>query len=334
MTDELPFISIIVPCRNEEKFIEKCLKSIASQDYPKENFEILVVDGSSEDKTRDIVRKSMEKYPFVRLLENPKKFTPIGLNIGIKEAKGEIIVRMDAHAGYEKDYISKCIKYLNQYNVDNVGGFMVTLPRNATILGKAIAIVLSHRFGVGNTVFRTGSKEPVLVDTVFGGCYRKEIFEKIGYFDEKLLRGQDMELNMRIKKNGGKILLVPEIKSFYYARSDIKSFWQHSFADGTALISPLKYRLVIFSWRHLCPLMFVSSLIIFLLLSIFSLNFFWAFLGLIGFYFLLAIYFSAKISLSERNFRYLFVIPFAFALFHFGYGLGSVNGFKRILWSR
>lgn len=321
------FVSIIIPCHNEEKFIGKCLESIIQQDFPKENLEVLVIDGDSTDGTREIVKEYAGRYPFIKLLDNPKKFTPFGLNIGIKASKGEIIIRMDAHAGYEKKYISKCVKYLNEYKVDNVGGLMVTVSRSDTVLGRTIAAVLSHRFGVGPAVFRVGAKEPILVDTVFGGCYRKETFEKIGYFNENLPRGQDMELNLRIRKFGGKILLVPEIKSFYYARSDIGSFWRHSFTDGVELISPLKFGVVIFSWRHLVPLVFVLSLIALVLLAFFSLKFLWPLLV----YLLINLYFSAKISLAKKDFRYLFLAPIVFAVLHIGYGLGSVYGLLKVI---
>lgn len=325
----MKFVSVIIPCRNEEKYIRKCLNSVIEQDYSKEKLEVLVVDGMSEDRTREIIKKHFGQHPFVKVLENPKKFTPFGLNIGIKESKGDIIVRMDAHATYQKDYISKCVKYLEEYKVDNVGGTMGTLPADNTLIAKAIVLSLSHPFGVGNAYFRIGSKEPREVDTVFGGCWRKEIFKKIGYFNENLPRGQDMELNLRLRKFGGKILLVPEIKSFYYARSDFISFWRHSFMDGTKLIYPLKFGVVIFSWRHLIPLIFVLSLITIGLLTFFSLSFLWLFLVL-SLYLLINLYFSAKISFAKKDFRYLFLVPIAFTILHIGYGLGSVYGLLKL----
>jgi len=330
----MPYVSIIIPCRNEEKFIGRCLDSIINQDYPQENFEILVIDGNSEDKTKEIVKDLSQKYPFIKLLDNPKRFTPFGLNIGIKNSKGEIIIRMDAHATCQRDYISKCVNYLEEYKVDNVGGKMETLPGDNTLTAKAITLSLSSPFGVGNAYFRIGSKEPREVDTVFGGCYRKEIFKKIGYFNENLPRGQDMEFNLRLRKSGGKILLVPKIKSFYFARPDFKSFWHHSFIDGTKLIYPLKFGVVIFSWRHLAPLVFVLSLITFGLMAFFSLNFLLLLFFILDLYLLISLYFSAKISFSEKDFRYLFFLPIAFAVLHVGYGLGSVYGFLNILGSK
>ncbi len=327
MINNRPFVSVVIACRNEEKFISKCLDSLLLQDYPKENTEILVADGESEDGTRDVIRTYTDKNPFVKLLENPQKFTPFGLNIGIKEAKGEIIIRIDAHSTCEKDYISKCVRYLEEYKVDNVGGVIETLPGKNTIIAKAIALSLSYPFGVGKAYFRIGSKKPREVDTVFGGCYKKEIFEKIGYFNENLPRGQDMELNLRLKRFGGKILLVPEIRSSYYARSDFKSFWNHSVMDGINLIYPLKFGIVIFSWRHLVPLAFVLSLIAFGLLAFFSLKFLW----FIASYLLISLYFSAILAFTKKDFRYLFLIPVAFAILHIGYGLGSVYGLLKLL---
>lgn len=176
---DLPLVSIIIPCRNEEKFIGKCLDSILVQDYPKDKLEVLVINGMSEDGTKEIVKEYNRRHVFIRLLDNPKKTTPCALNIGIKHARGEIIMRMDARATYEKDYISKRVRCLGECNADNVGGLMITKPRNNTF--------------IGNSTFRTASKEPKWVDTVFDGCYRKEVFEKIGLFNEALLRGQGRE---------------------------------------------------------------------------------------------------------------------------------------------
>ncbi len=325
-------ISIIIPCRNEGKFISKCLESIILQDYSKEKLEVLVVDGMSEDGTREILKGYAKKYLFIKVLDNPKKITPCALNIGIKNAKGEIIMRIDAHTTCEKDYMLKCIKYLNGYNADNVGGIMVTLPRDSSLLGKAIAIVLSHPFGVGNSVFRTGAKEPKWVDTVFGGCYKKEVFDKIGLFNENLPRGQDMEFNLRLKRAGLKTLLVPEIVSYYYARSEFKPFCKYNFKNGLWAILPFKYtKIMPVSLRHLVPFIFVLSIIVSGVLSFFSSIFFWLFLLIVGSYSLINICFSLKIALRKKNVKYLFTIPIIFASLHIGYGLGSIWGVVKLV---
>jgi len=321
-------VSIIIPYRNEEKFIGKCLDSIINQDYPKENLEVLVVDGMSEDRTREIIQRYSQQYPFIKLLENPQKFTPFGLNIGIKKSRGEVIIRMDAHAGYEKDYVSKCVKYLEEYNADNVGGVIKTLPAKDNLIAKAIAICLSHPFGVASD-FRLGIKEPKEVDTVFGGCYKRDVFEKIGLFNEKLKRSQDMEFNLRLKRAGGKILLVPEIIAFYYPHSNFKKFLKHNFNDGVWAIYPLKFGIKIFSLRHLLPLIFVGGLIGLFLLSLFSKFFFLLFSLALFFYFLMSLYFSLKIAKKEKDLRFLFLMPLVFANRHFGYGFGSLWGIVR-----
>lgn len=328
-------LSVIIPCRNEEKYIERCLKSVIEQDYPKENLEVLVIDGMSEDKTREIIKKHFSQYSHIKVLENPQKFTPFGLNIGIKAAEGEIIARMDAHATYEKDYLSKCVKHLKERKADNVGGVIKTLPGRDTIIAKAIALCLSHPFGAGNSYFRIGSKEPQLVDTVFGGCYKKEVFEKIGYYNEKMIRSQDLEFNLRLRETGGKILLVPDIVSYYYAQSTLLGFYKHNLIDGIWITYPLKFGVQAFSWRHLTPLVFVVSLIGSLLLGSISTFFLFLFFFFALFYTLVNLYASFRVSKRQKDLGYFFIMPFVFAIRHFAYASGSFIGlFKAFIWKK
>jgi len=329
-----PLVSVIIPCRNEEKFISKCLDSIINNDYPKEKMEVLVVDGMSEDRTREIIEKFKAKNEKlkIKVLDNPKKFTPFALNIGIKETKGDIIMRMDAHATYDNKYISKGVKYLNEYDADNVGGVCKIMPRETTLINKSICLASSSVFGAGNAYYRMGySKGLKWVDTVFGGCYRKEVFDKIGLFNENLVRSQDMEFNIRLRKAGGKILLVPDIVSYYYPKPNLKDFFLHNFEDGIWAIYPLKFAKVPLKLRHYVPLIFVSGLLGTGLLGIFFPIFFWLFLFIIGVYFLVSIYSSFKIMIGEKDFRYFFSMPIAFACRHFGYGLGSIWGLIKLI---
>ena len=310
-----PFVSIIIPCRDEEKFIKECINSIIANDYPKERLEILIVDGMSEDRTREIVKSYIEKYPYIKLLNNSQKYTPFALNIGIKQAKGEIIMRMDAHATYKNDYISKCLKYLNEYKADNVGGIWITMSKKNTLVGKSIAFALSHPFGAGNAYYRMGGQqEPKEVDTVPFGCYKREVFDKIGLFNENLVRSQDMEFNLRLKKAGGKILLVPNIVSYYYPKSNLKDFFLHNFEDGVWAIYPLKFVKAPLRLRHYIPLFFVLTLP----LSIWP-------------YILVSLFFSFKITLIKKDVRLFFVMPLVFSVRHFGYGLGSVWGLIKLI---
>jgi len=323
-------VSVIIPCRNEEKFIGKCLDALIKQDYPRDDLEILIIDGDSEDDTREVIKKYIEKYPFIKLLNNPNKYTPFGLNIGIREAAGEIIIRMDAHAGYNLDYISKCVKNLKESGADNVGGIMKTLPSKNTVCGKSIATVLSHRFGAGSSYFRIGSDKPRWVDTVFGGCYRKSIFKKIGMFNEKLIRGQDIELNKRLKKAGGKILLAPDIVATYYPQSTFFSFLKHNFIDGFWTIYPLKFNIKFFSYRHLIPLFFFLALLGSFLLSLVSGFGKVLFFSLSGIYILVNLFFSLEIIVKNESLNLLSLMV-AFFNRHFFYGLGSFWGIIIIL---
>ena len=181
-----PLISIIIPCLNEEKYLGKCLDSIIRNDYPKDKLEILAVDGMSEDGTRKIIEKYASRYPFVKLLDNSERITPCGLNKGIKEARGKYILWMSAHNEYRNDYLQRCLECSVTFNADNVGGIIKVVPRDDSLIGRSIALALSDPFGVGNSAFRIGTQQARWVDTVFGGCYKREVFEKIGLFNETL----------------------------------------------------------------------------------------------------------------------------------------------------
>lgn len=327
----MTFVSIIIPCRNEEEFISQCLDSIIKQDYPKDKLEVLVMDGASEDNTKKIVGQYSQKHSFIKLFNNPRKFTPFAMNIGIINSKGDIIMKMDAHAIYRKDYVSKCQKYLNDYKADGVGGIIISRPKKNTIVNKAIALCLSSKFGAGNSYFKTGVKEPRWVDAVGFGCFRKEIFDKVGLYNENLIRSQDMELNMRIKKAGGKILLAPDIVSYYYPKSTLKDFLKHNFNDGVWAIYPLKFVKAAFRIRHYLPLIFVLITTLTGILGLFYFPSAIAFFSINIIYYFIAIYFSFKIALREKDIRLLFVLPVVFSSRHNGYGFGSLWGLIKLL---
>jgi cellulose synthase/poly-beta-1,6-N-acetylglucosamine synthase-like glycosyltransferase len=323
--NEMPMVSVIIPCRDEAKYIGKCLDSIIASDYPNENLEVLVIDGMSEDGTRKIVESYALKYSFIKLLENSEKITPVALNKGIRAANGQIIMRMDAHNIYERDYISKCVKYLKDYNVDNVGGICITLPGTDRLLSKSIALALSHPFGVGNAYFRIAIKVPKYVDTVPFGCYERGVFNRIGLFDEDLIRNQDDEFNMRLIKNGGKILLVPDIVSYYYARDSLSKLWKMYFQYGYFKPLVAKKIRAILTWRQLIPVFFVSFLIISGILSLIFKPFSLVFFFMIISYLIANIGFTLLIAVG-KGFKYLFTLPFIFATLHFSYGLGYLKG--------
>ncbi|MDI6792498.1 MAG: glycosyltransferase family 2 protein [bacterium] len=318
-------VSIIIPCRNEEKHISKCLDSTIVNDYPKDKFEVLVVDGMSEDGTREIIGKYAQQYTNIKLLDNPKKIAPTAMNLGIKEAKGNIIIRMDAHTEYPKDYISKIAYWLEKSGADNVGGMWVTLPGADTLKANAIAFALSSPFGVGNAMFRIGIKEPAYVDTVPFGAYRKEVFSKIGLFDEELVRNQDDEFNLRLIKNGGKILLVPEIVSYYYARDSLSKLWRMYCQYGYFKVRVIQKIGAVLTLRQVIPSLFVGSLMLTGILSFLTKYFLGMFFVIFGLYLVANTAFSFHIAL-RKGWKLFLVLPLAYVTLHFGYGLGFLKG--------
>lgn len=322
-------VSIIMPCRHEERYIERCLESIIANDYPRDELELIVIDGMSEDRTREIVSAYARKNPFIRLLDNPKKVQTFATNIGLREAKGDVVIRMDAHSEYPKDYIAKCITWLEKTNMDCVGGLWVTRPGEDTVVANAIALALSHPFGVGNSYFRIGVAEPKEVDTVPFGCYKKDVFDRVGFFNENLNRTDDIEFNLRLKRAGGKILLVPEIFSYYYARANLNDLAKQNFGNGFWVLYSLAFVKLPFSGRHLIPLLFVLSLSGSLVLSMIDKSFIYLFAFIYGLYMLVDTIVSFKLGV-KKGLKYLPFLLITFPLLHLSYGVGSLWGIVKL----
>ncbi len=326
-----PFVSVIIPCRNEENFIAGCLDSVIANDYPAGRLEILVVDGMSTDRTPAILSNYAKNRENLRVLNNPRKITPVSLNIGARNASGELIMRMDAHAKISNDYIRRCVETSLASGADNVGGVMKTLPQSDGIFAQTVAECLSHRFGVGGSAFRTGASRRVEVDTVFGGCYRREVFERVGYWNEDIPRSQDIEFNRRLKRAGGRIILDPEIVSYYYVRSDPKTFLKHNWTNGVWAILPFLYcDAPPVSWRHLVPLAFISALGAACALATVTHIGTWLLCGIVAVYAAACLGASVAIAVQKKRLRLAVFSPIVFAMLHLTYGLGSVWGLIRI----
>lgn len=321
-------ISVICPIYNEEKYIGKCIDSILRQDYPKEDMEVLLVDGMSIDRTREIALSYSKEYPFIHLYDNPNKIVPYAMNIGIQAAKGDIIIRLDAHAIYPDNYFSELVTKLHELNADNVGAVCRTLPADDSPKCKAIAAALSSSFGMGNSYFRIGAKEIMQVDTVPFGCYRKEVFDKIGLYDIDLIRNQDDELNARLIKNGGKIYLIPYLIVDYFARNTIKKTGKMFYQYG--LYKPLVNKKLgsPATIRQFFPLAFVLGLIFGLILSILIKYILISYVVVVTMYFLLALMFSLK-SYSSIS-QVMWQIATYFTI-HLNYGWGYLVGIYKIL---
>ena len=328
--EELKTVSVIVPILNEEKYIEKFLETVLAQDYEFNNIELIFVDGNSSDKTIELLEKKMKNCNVMyKLLVNSKKKTPISVNIGIMHAKNDIIIRLDAHSEYPKNYISKCVYYLNKTGADNVGCLFDAQANG--ILGKAISNVLSSKFGVGNSRFRLNA-ESGYVDTVPYGTFRRELFEKIGFFNEELLRSEDNELNYRIRRSGGKVYLFNDIAIIYHPRNTIPSLAKMAFGNGKYVIYTSYFIPGSVGIRHLVPFAFVLSLIIGIMSM--CLNVKWItylFLFELLLYLVLDLFFSFK-KVSDGVIQSLISI-ILYPLFHISYGIGSIFGiFKIVKW--
>ena len=324
-------LSVICPIYNEEKYIDKCIESIIKQDYPKDDLEVLFVDGMSTDKTRLIVEQYAISYPYIHLIDNPKRIVPLAMNIGIRASKGNIIIRLDAHAIFPNNYFSQLVHYLTTLKADNVGGVCRTLPINDSIVCKSIASVLSSRFGMGNSHFRIGATEIMKVDTVPFGCFKRELFDKIGFFDEELTRNQDDEFNGRIIKNGGKIFLIPFLTIDYYARDTIKKVWKMFYQYG--LFKPLVNKKLgsPATIRQFFPVCFVLGLLIGPLMGVFDIKFLYLYFSVILLYIGIAFSYS---MMESRNLKRILTQVYIYFIVHFSYGWGYLNGIYKLLFNK
>ena len=319
-----PAISIVMPCRNEERYIGACLDSVLATTYPLDRIELLVVDGMSEDRTREIVTGYATRQRTVRLLDNRRRITPAALNVGIRAATGEIIMRMDAHVVYPPQYIPRLIDALQTSDADNVGGVIVTLPADRSTMAQAIAIGLAHPFGVGNAYFRIGVAAPRWVDSVPFGCFRREVFDRTGLFDEDLVRNEDEEFNLRLIKYGGRILLLPDVVSYYFARRSLSELARTYYQYGYYKPLVAKKASGVVTVRQLVPGLFVLTLIATSLLTpvlpviAIGATVAAAYLGT-----LLACVVGA---VRRHGWRCALALAAVFPTIHFSYGFGSLRG--------
>ena len=324
----LPFVTVVIPCWNEARFVAAFLDSVLAQTYPPDRLEILLVDGMSDDGTRRIAQEYAARHPRLRMIDNPARAKPAALNLGVRAARGDVVVRLDVHADYEPGYLAKCVQGLVEHpEADNVGGTRRSVARDDTVLGRAIALSTTQAFGAGNAKYRVGAGGPQWVDTVFGGCYRRGVFDRIGLFDERLTRAQDREFNQRLRAAGGKILLLPEITCTYYARSDLREFCSWTFEAGywpfRASRSVGRW---IGSWRNLVPMGFVLGVAAGGALAPRSATVRRLTATALALYGSAALAVSARLAWHERDPALLVALPAVFLATHVVYGAGSVCG--------
>ena len=320
-------VSVIVPTRNEKSHIEDCLRSILDQRPPSGGFEIIVADGMSSDGTREILARMEKENPRLHVIDNPAGIVSTALNEAIKAATGKIIVRMDAHTQYASDYIYECVEALETTAADSVGGPWTA--RGEGVISEAIAAAFQCSFAMGGAkahdVDYTG-----FVDTVYLGCWRRELFETIGLFDTQLVRNQDDEFHLRLTRAGGKVWQSARIRSWYTPRGSLRAVFKQYMQYGYWKVRVIQKHKIPAAVRHLVPGIFVCSLMVLPLLSLWSSIAEWLWLAIVGMYFICALAASVAVA-SRRGYHILPVLPAVFAMYHVGYGYGFLRGIWHFL---
>lgn len=318
-------VAVVIPTLNEERFIARCLDSVISQSYPFADMDVMVVDGGSKDRTKEIVTAYNKKHPNIRLLTNPRRIQSIAFNIGVQNSSAPYIVRLDAHALYKPYYIEGCMKGLEgDPKRGNVGGQWDIQPQNDSLWATTNAILNYSKFGIGGASYRVGAQAGN-VDTVPFGSFPRTMIEKIGGMRDDLPRGEDNEFNSRIKKAGYDIYFDPAIECVYYARPTLKASCKQMYANGESIGHLFYVDRESIGLRHLVPLLFVVGIICGVLLSFVWQPFFFALLAGLCLYFtcdLLASVMAAK----EHGWKYLLPLFIMFFCVHISYGWGTIVG--------
>lgn len=313
-------ISVVIPCRNENAHIKECLDSIIASDYPSDNLEVFVCDAMSNDGTIEIIQEYEKNYKNIFYLLNEKQTTPHALNLGIKRSSGDVIIILGAHSSIDKKYIAECVELLDSDNkLGCVGGVLENVYEDE--VSKCIAFAMSSLFGVGNAHFRTGVKDGI-VDTVAFGAYKKEVFNKVGFFDEELTRNQDDEFNFRVIKAGYLIKLSKNIKAKYYVRSGYRKLFNQYFQYGFWKVIVNRKHRTVTTLRQVVPPAFVLFIVLGLLISVIIPPLAIYYLIAMIFYFFLSLFFAWK---KSDQIRLVLKIMLSFWILHIAYGLGYLK---------
>lgn len=318
-------VSVVVPCFNENRTISLLLDALRQQTYPLGSVEVLIADGRSTDGTRDTIAQYAVVHPDLALqvVDNPRRTIPAALNLAIQAARGEIIVRLDAHSRPQAEYIERCVAALQAGKGQNVGGVWEIMPGRPGWMAQSIAVAAAHPLGVGDALYRlrpAGDSPGRCVDTVPFGAYRRSLVEQIGPYDETLLTNEDYEFNVRIRRGGGKIWLDPAIRSVYYARSTPGELWSQYWRYGFWKAQMLRRYPATLRWRQALPPAFVLAGAVLLLaapwvpLAQILLTIQW--LG----YLLVLLLAGVQVAIGQKDPRLLIGVPLAIACMHLAWG--------------
>ncbi len=333
-----PIVSVVIPMRNERGSIEANLRALAANDLPREKFEVIVVDGMSEDGSAELAESLVRELGNGRVLKNPKRTTPVALNMGVEAARGDIVIILGAHSAVFPDFLSKNLEALERTGADCVGGTLIHAS-SGTLLANVINVAQNCPFGSGGAGFRYSDK-PGYVNTVPFGAYRREVFERIGGFDEALHKGQDAEFNFRMVESGLKIYYSPEIKTYYFSRSSLRRLFKQFLAMGWSKVFIFQLHPRLLKAYYYLPLLFAIAVIaaavrLFLASSAES----FVYLGAASAYIALSVVFGLAfarrkgIKLQSRA-GAAALFPLCFFLMHFGYGLGIIKGLFQLVFAR
>ena len=323
----MPAVSIIVPCYNEQATILKLLQAFYEQTFPLKDMEVIVADGLSSDNTRTLINGFQVSHPdlAIRIIDNPQRAIPSGLNRAIEASRGKYLIRMDAHSIPEPDYIENCVRGLENGRGDNVGGVWKILAGADTWIAKAIAIAAAHPFGAGDALYRVGGHAQE-VDTVPFGAFSRGLIDKIGLFDESLLTNEDYEFNTRVRQSGGKVWMDPAIRSTYYARATLKELSQQYWRYGYWKAQMLRRYPKTMRWRQALPPLFVLSLLILALLSI-GWHLARLLLAIIVLLYILILFIAGiQICISRKDIGTCIGVPLAIATIHLSWGTALLWG--------
>ncbi len=317
----MPKVSIIIPCRNEERTIRFLLEAIYRQTFPNQDMEVVIADGLSEDRTREEIASFQEEYPKlqVHVIENRTLTIPAALNTAIAAAKGEIILRLDAHSVPDQSYIAKSVENLEAHKGTVVGGVWKIKAGKDTWIAHAIAAAAAHPLGVGDAKYRY-SEIAEIVDTVPFGAYYKSLIDQIGNFDESLLSNEDYEFNVRVQRANGTIWLDPKITAIYFARPNLKALAKQYWRYGFWKVQMLRRYPDSLRWRQVVPPLFISSLLVLSLLTFWWPVASWILLLEVVLYWVALFQVGLQLASENKRIPHIIGVPMAIATMHFSWG--------------
>jgi glycosyltransferase involved in cell wall biosynthesis len=316
-------VSIIVPCYNEQSTIRLLLDALREQTFPRSEMEVIIADGLSRDGTREVIAAFQKNYPDldVHVVDNMRRSIPSAVNCAIEASRGEIIVRLDAHSKPYPDYVQNCVDALDDGRGDTIGGVWEIHPGAETWIAKSIAVAAAHPLGVGDAFYRH-TKQAAEVDTVPFGSFHRSLVDRVGYFDESLLTNEDYEFYVRVREAGGKIWLDPSIRSIYFARATLGQLARQYRRYGFWKWRMLRRYPKTLRWRQALPPLFVFSIVVLGLGSIFIPTLRFVLAGELLMYFSVLIYTGLRAALRKRK-PYLFLgLPLAIPVMHVSWGGG------------